>query len=82
MRSALPVGQGHRKGETASVVDDDVAFGGMVEMGECSRAFVFVAEQVEVDRDVVVEPVHGADHALGIVGAVRDAVAELRQFPR
>ena len=82
VKPALPVGESHREREIAAVVDDDVAFGGMVEMGECSRAFVFMAEQVEVDRDPVVEPVHGADHTLGVVGAVGDAVAALCQFPR
>ena len=82
MQSVLPVGERHGEGEIAAVVDDDVAFGGMIEMGACSHALVFMVEQVEVDRDLVIEPVHGADHALGVVGTLRDAVAARRQLPR
>ena len=63
-------------------MNDDVALAGMVQMGEGGLALVFVVEQVEVDREAVVQPVEDADHAPGIVGAVvREAVAVLGQLP-
>ena len=82
VQPALPVGQRHREREVAPVVNDDVALAGMVQMGEGGLALVFVVEQVEVDREAVVQPVEDADHAPGIVGAVvREAVAVLGQLP-
>ena len=82
VQSALAVWQSHREREMVAVVDDDIALGGMVGMGACGRAFVLVTELVELDRDPVVEPLHGADRALGMVGAVGDAVAALCAFLR
>jgi len=62
---AFPVGQGHGKREVALVVDDDAAFGGMMEIDESRVALVLVAAKVEVDRDAVVEPAENAEQARG-----------------
>ncbi len=58
MPPALPVGQRQGEGQVSPVVDDDVALGGVAEMGERGLPPVFVAEQVEAGRD--------ADHALRV----------------
>ena len=72
------MGQSQLEREVPPVIDDDVAFAGMVEMGDSGRTFVFVVEQVEVDRDAGVQPVERTDYALGIVGiVVRSAIAAL-----
>ncbi len=75
--------QGHREGPVSPVVDDDIAFGGMVEMGEGGRAFILVAEEVDVYGHAAVQPIEGADHALAVVGTVvRGAGPRAQQFPR
>ncbi len=53
----------------------------MVEVREGGRALVLMVEEVEVDGDAVAQAIEGADHALGIVGAIRDAKAVLGEFP-
>ncbi len=73
--------EGHGEGVVAPVVDDDIAFGSMVEVHEGGCPLVLVVEQVEVDRDAVIEPVECADHALGVVGAVAHTIAVLCEFP-
>ncbi len=78
---ALPVGESPGEGGGAAVVDDDVAFGRRAEVHEGGGPLVLGVEPIEVDRDAVADPVEGADHALGVVGTVDDAVAVLREFP-
>ena len=81
VEAACLVSERHGEADVAAVVDDDVAFGGMVELGERGLALVAVADEVEVNRDAVVEAVEGADQALRVVGAVGDAVAAGCEFP-
>ena len=82
VQPALLVRKSHRERVIAAVADEDVAFAGVAEMGQGGLPLVLVAEQVEVDRDPVIEPAEDADHALGIVGAGRGAVAARGEIPR
>ena len=79
---ALLMGEDHGEGVIAAVIHDDIALRAVLKVGESGQPLVLVGEQREVDRDPIVEPVEDAEHALGIVGAIGDAVATVREVPR
>ncbi len=60
------MGESQGEGGGAAVVDDDVAFGRRAEVHEGGGPLVLGVEPVEVDREAVVDPVEGADPALGV----------------